>query len=234
MPDRGLPAIDWSLAGSLLDRQGFAPIGPLLSAEECAGLAAMYGEDRRFRSQIEMERFRFGVGEYTYFAAPLPAVVASLRTALYGKLAPIANRWASTLGHRAAFPATLEAFLTRCHSAGQTRPTPLLLSYQTGGYNCLHQDIYGDIAFPLQVVIGLSRPDTDYTGGEFLLVEQRPRAQSRGHAIRIEQGSGVAFATRERPIAGARGPYRVVMRHGVSTVASGARMTLGVIFHDAK
>jgi hypothetical protein len=176
-----------------------------------------------------MARFRFGVGEYQYFASPLPAIVQTLREELYARLAPIANRWAA-----GAYPPTLEAFLRKCHAAGQTRPTPLLLTYSAGGYNCLHQDLYGDLAFPLQVVFVLSRRDVDYSGGEFLLVEQRPRAQSRGHALAIEQGAGVIFATSHRPVAGSRGTYHVVMRHGVSTIRSGARMSLGIIFHDAK
>jgi hypothetical protein len=180
-----------------------------------------------------MTRFRFGIGEYKYFAAPLPPIVDVLRHELYGGLAPIANRWQIRL-KKNEVPSTLDAFLTICRAAGQPRPTPLLLSYQTGGYNCLHQDIYGDVAFPLQVVLMLSRLDADYAGGEFLLVEQRPRAQSRGHALRIQQGAGVVFATRDRPVAGARGDYRVMMRHGVSTVTSGARMSLGIIFHDAR
>src|SRR5207302_8915824 len=189
------------------------------------------------------ERFRFGAGEYKYFAAPLPEVVQTLRTELYRRLAPTANRWIARLKPRATpkphaansgYPPTLDAFLAKCHKAGQRRPTPLLLSYRAGGYNCLHQDIYGELAFPLQVVFALSRGGIDYRGGELLLVEQRPRAQSRGHAVAIEQGAGVVFATRERPVAGGRGAYRVVMRHGVSTITAGARMSLGIIFHDAK
>ena len=183
------------------------------------------------------------MGEYKYFAAPVPAIVQTLRGELYARLAPTANRWLGRLKPGArkdgsaqprGFPDTLDKYLHRCHAAGQQRPTPLLLSYSAGGYNCLHQDIYGDLAFPLQVVLMLSRRDEDYTGGEFLLVEQRPRAQSRGHALSIDQGAGVIFATRERPQEGTRGSYRVAMRHGVSTVTSGARMTLGIIFHDAR
>jgi uncharacterized protein len=229
-------SFDWSAIEASLDGQGFARIPPLLTPEECASLADLYGDDSRFRSRVEMERFRFGVGEYKYFAAPLPPVVQSLRQQLYEHLAPTANRWTARLkaGATRDFPETLDAFLRKCHKSGQTRPTPLLLSYRQGGYNCLHQDIYGDLAFPLQVVFMLSRRDDDYSGGEFLLVEQRPRAQSRGHALAIDQGAGVIFATRERPVEGTRGSYRVAMRHGVSTVTSGARMTLGIIFHDAK
>ncbi len=234
-----------------LDRDGFARLPRVLSDEECRGLAALYDEERRFRSRIDMTRFRFGVGEYKYFAAPLPERVQALREELYAALSPIASRWFARLQPHAsdprdasssrsarrrpsAYEPTLGGFLARCHAEGQTRPTPLLLKYTTGGYNCLHQDVYGDLAFPLQVVFALTRRDVDYTGGEFLLVEQRPRAQSRGHALAIDQGSGIVFATRERPVAGRRGDYRVVMRHGVSTVTSGTRMTLGIIFHDAR
>lgn len=249
--------VDWGAAAASLDDRGFAPLPPLLTPDECRALAAMYADDARFRSRIEMERFRFGAGEYKYFAAPLPAIVQELREALYGRLAPIANGWGARLSpsrlrrfgapgkpcatadHTASlqasgYPATLGEFLDRCHRAGQRRPTPLLLTYGAGGYNCLHQDVYGELVFPLQVVVLLSRPDADFTGGEFLLVEQRPRAQSRGHAVRIEQGAGVVFAVRERPAAGARGDSRVSMRHGVSTILSGRRTTLGIIFHDAR
>jgi hypothetical protein len=216
-----------------LDASGFATMPDLLEPRDCAALASMYGDDSRFRSLVKMARFRFGAGEYKYFAAPLPEPILALRSSLYQRLAPIANRWAAALGRTPSFPPALDEFLAVCHRGGQRRPTPLLLSYGAGGHNCLHQDVYGDIVFPLQVVIGLSRPGVDYTGGEFLLVEQRPRAQSRGHAMTIPQGGGVVFATRERPAAGARGTYRVAMRHGVSTITSGARMTLGIIFHDA-
>jgi hypothetical protein len=235
-----LGLVDWAGVEASLDVQGFAQLPAILDRTECQTLAGLYSQDTRFRSRIDMSRFRFGVGEYKYFAAPLPEIVQSLRRDLYERLAPTANRWTVRLrkdGVRSSkyeYPSTLDAFLARCHEAGQKRPTPLLLSYATGGYNCLHQDIYGDLAFPLQVVFALSRADADYTGGEFLLVEQRPRAQSRGHAVRIEQGAAVVFATRERPVAGTRGDYRVAMRHGVSTVTEGSRMTLGIIFHDAK
>jgi hypothetical protein len=238
-----LISLDWGGIDAALDGQGFARIPSILSAEECRSLASLYNDDSRFRSRIDMERFRFGVGEYKYFAAPVPAIVQTLREQLYARLAPTANRWLGRLKPGArqdgsaqarGYPDTLDKYLHRCHAAGQKRPTPLLLSYSAGGYNCLHQDIYGDLAFPLQVVLMLSRRDEDYTGGEFLLVEQRPRAQSRGHAMAVEQGAGVVFATRERPVQGARGSYRVAMRHGVSTVTSGARMTLGIIFHDAR
>jgi uncharacterized protein len=231
-------ALDWPAIEASLDSQGFARLPPILTSNECEATARLYADDSLFRSRVEMERFRFGAGEYKYFAAPLPPIVQTLREQLYERLAPTANRWAGRLRSSrtkgSAYPDTLDRYLRGCHAAGQTRPTPLLLSYAEGGYNCLHQDIYGELAFPLQVVFMLSRRDVDYTGGEFLLVEQRPRAQSRGHAIAIDQGAGVIFATRERPVEGARGPYRVAMRHGVSSVTSGARMTLGIIFHDAK
>jgi hypothetical protein len=238
--------LDWAAAEASLDAQGFARLPAILGPDECESLAALYSNDALFRSRIDMARFRFGVGEYKYFAAPLPPVVQMLREGLYARLAPIANSWIARLKpsryengdtpkpSRSEYPGTLDGFLRSCHAAGQTRPTPLLLSYTAGGYNCLHQDIYGDLAFPLQVVFVLSRAGVDYTGGEFLLVEQRPRAQSRGHAIAVEQGAAVVFATRERPVAGARGSYRVVMRHGVSTITSGHRMSLGIIFHDAR
>jgi hypothetical protein len=235
-----LASLDWAGLEASLEAQGFAALPTVLDPDECASLARLYPQDARFRSRIDMSRFRFGVGEYKYFASPLPPSVQSLREDLYARLAPIANRWSQRLRKsevrslKYEYPSTLDPFLARCHERGQNRPTPLLLSYGAGGYNCLHQDIYGDVAFPLQAVFALTRADADYQGGEFLLVEQRPRAQSRGHALRIEQGAGIIFATRERPVAGGRGDYRVMMRHGVSTVTSGARMTLGVIFHDAR
>lgn len=236
-----LASFDWTGVEASLEGQGFAALPALLDADECEALARLYSQDARFRSRIDMSRFRFGAGEYKYFAAPLPLLVQSMREALYTRLAPIATRWSQRLGRKSEigtlkseFPAVLEDFLARCHEAGQTRPTPLLLSYTAGGYNCLHQDIYGDVAFPLQAVFSLTRAEVDYQGGEFLLVEQRPRAQSRGHAARIDQGAGIVFATRERPVAGTRGDYRMTMRHGVSTVTRGSRMTLGIIFHDAR
>jgi hypothetical protein len=231
---RAISDVDWRSVESSLDDQGFARLPALLTREQCRQLAALYKDEPRFRSRIEMERFRFGVGEYKYFAAPLPEIVGMLRNDLYARLAPTANRWMEQLSGPGAYPPTLDAFLAKCHKAGQRRPTPLLLSYRAGGYNCLHQDIYGELAFPLQVVFVLTALGADYTGGEFLLIEQRPRAQSRGHALAIEQGAGIVFATRERPVVGTRGAYRVVMRHGVSTVTSGARVSLGIIFHDAK
>jgi len=231
-----IEAVEWAGVEGSLDAQGFAQLPAILEPSECDLLAGLYPQDARFRSRIDMSRYRFGVGEYKYFAAPLPALVQSLRERLYARLAPSANRWKVRLKPDTTdiFPASLDAFLAQCHAAGQTRPTPLLLSYRVGGYNCLHQDIYGDVAFPLQAVFALNRAGADYDGGEFLLVEQRPRAQSRGHALRIEQGAGIVFATRERPVAGTRGDYRVTMRHGVSTITHGRRMTLGIIFHDAR
>ena len=236
-----LASLDWTTVEASLEAQGFAALPALLDADECAALACLYSQDARFRSRIDMSRFRFGAGEYKYFAAPLPPLLQSMREVLYTRLAPVANRWSQRLGRKSEsctlkseFPAALEDFLARCHEAGQTKPTPLLLSYTAGGYNCLHQDIYGNVAFPLQAVFALTRAEIDYQGGEFLLVEQRPRAQSRGHAARIDQGAGIVFATRERPMAGTRGDYRVTMRHGVSTVTSGSRMTLGIIFHNAR
>ena len=228
-----LRAVDWDAVDADLDAQGFARLPAVLTAAECEALAALYSDESRFRSRIDMQRFRFGVGEYKYFAAPLPETVQALRASLYPRLAAVANRWARALG-TPEYPPTLDAFLAICHKAGQRRPTPLLLSYGAGGYNCLHQDIYGDVAFPLQVVIVLSRAGVDYTGGEFLLVEQRPRAQSRGEALSPAQGEVVIFATRHRPIEGARGWYRAALRHGVGTIRRGTRYTLGVIFHDAK
>jgi uncharacterized protein len=231
-----LASLDWAGVETALEAQGFAALPALLDPDECAALARLYPTDERFRSRIDMSRFRFGVGEYKYFAAPLPGIVQALREELYARLAPIANRWKVRLKPDTldVFPLNLGEFVERCHQAGQTKSTPLLLSYTAGGYNCLHQDIYGDVAFPLQAVFALTREELDYRGGELLLVEQRPRAQSRGHAARIAQGAGIVFATRDRPVAGTRGDYRVTMRHGVSTVTSGSRMTLGIIFHDAR
>jgi uncharacterized protein len=217
-----------------LETAGWARTGPVLSARQCADLVQLYADEARFRSRIDMARYRFGVGEYKYFASPLPPLVQQLREACYPALAAIANRWQEALGQPQWYPPTLAEFLEQCHRAGQTKPTPLLLRYEAGGYNCLHQDLYGDVAFPLQMTCLLSRPGLDFTGGEFLLVEQRPRAQSRGEAIALEQGEMVIFTTRHRPVQGVRGYYRVVMRHGVSTVTSGVRLTLGVIFHDAR
>jgi hypothetical protein len=227
--------IDWSGVRGALDERGHAIIPPILTAEECAELIALYPEHEHFRSRIEMARFGYGVGEYKYFAAPLPEIVGQLRSALYEKIAPIASDWIRAMGFDGApLPPRLEGFLVRCHRAGQVKPTPLMLRYEAGGYNCLHQDVYGEIVFPIQVTVMLSRREIDYRGGEFLLTEQRPRAQSRGEAIVLEQGEAIIFATRYRPVRGKRGYHRVNGRHGVSRIHSGLRMTLGIIFHDAK
>ena len=224
---------DWKRVADDLDRWGFARIPRVLGARECAQLAAIYPRDEVFRKTISMDAHRFGSGEYRYFRYPLPARVQRLRSSLYPKLARIANAWQERLGDPARFEPTLAGFLRRCHAQGQRRPTPLLLHYQAGGFNNLHQDLYGPIAFPLQVTIQLSRPGLDFDGGEFLLVEQRPRQQSRGSAIALAQGEAIVFATRERPVDGTRGVYRAALRHGVSPLHAGSRTTLGIIFHDA-
>jgi hypothetical protein len=229
-----LAQLDWKAIEGSLWQRGYAKIEPLLTAEECEMVIELYSQDKYFRSRIEMQRFRFGEGEYKYFKYPLRPLVQALREHVYPRLATIANAWAKALGESGDFPMSHDQFLTVCRQHGQTKPTPLLLHYIDGGYNCLHQDLYGEVAFPLQLTVFLSRPDRDFTGGEFLLVEQRPRAQSRGEALALEQGEIVIFATRYRPVQGTRGYYRVNMRHGVSTVHSGSRFTLGVIFHDAK
>jgi hypothetical protein len=216
-----------------LDEHGFAQTPALLDAGECAELVAGFDADDRYRSTVEMRRHRFGEGRYRYFDHPLPEPVDRVRRALYPPLAALANAWAERLGEPADYPADLDDFLARCHAAGQRRPTPLILRYGAGGHNTLHQDVYGDIAFPLQAVTVLDRPGVDFHGGEFVLLEQRPRAQSRAHVVALEQGAFLLFATRHRPVAGTRGHYRSAMRHGVSTVHSGRRTTLGIIFHDA-
>ncbi len=229
-----LSALDWDAIERSLWARGFAKTPPVLTADECEGLVALYGDDARFRSRVDMARHRFGEGDYKYLAHPLPPVVASLRADAYPRLASLANTWEETLGSPARYPPDLAGLLDVCREHGQARPTPLLLHYEAGGYNCLHQDLYGEIAFPLQITAFLSRRGADYEGGDFLLVEQRPRAQSRGEAIATEQGEMVIFATRHRPARGARGWYRTTMRHGVSTITRGTRYTLGIIFHDAK
>ena len=228
-----LGGLDWAAIGASLDEWGFARTPPLLTSEECAALRALYGDDARFRSRVDMARFRFGVGEYKYFASPLPAAVEELRLHAYPPLAAVANRWEATLGRRSRHPASLPDLVALCARRGQKKPTPLLLRYEAGGYNCLHQDIYGDVVFPIQLTVLLSEPGKDFQGGEFLLVEQRPRAQSRGSVVPLEQGEAVIFTTRHRPISGAHGAYRANMRHGVSRLLSGERYTLGVIFHNA-
>src|SRR6266436_2115597 len=222
-----IDGLDWNDAEESLSDRGYAVTDPILTPEECASIISLYNEPTRFRSQVIMERHRFGVGDYKYFANPLPGIVADLRTSAYPRLAPIANQWAKAFGKpQPPFPLDHAAFLEICHRAGQTKPTPLLLHYEAGGYNCLHQDLYGEIAFPLQLTCFLSRRGVDYTGGDFLLVEQRPRAQSRGESIATEQGEILIFATRHRPLQGARGWYRASMRHGVSRLLRGERYTL--------
>ncbi|MGH7002952.1 MAG: 2OG-Fe(II) oxygenase [Alphaproteobacteria bacterium] len=225
---------DWKRISADLDAHGSATTGPLLSADECGALAALYAGETGFRSRVVMARHGFGQGEYKYFAYPLAPLVAELRRTLYPRLAPVAQRWQKTMGRAADLPATLDAYLERCHAAAQTRPTPLLLRYGEGDYNCLHQDLYGALAFPIQATILLSAPGRDFEGGEFVLVEQRPRMQSRPDVVPLRQGEAVLFAVNERPVTGKRGPYRVKMRHGVSRIRRGERLTLGVIFHDAR
>jgi len=232
--ERRVRALDWARLAAELDERGCATTGPLLAPAECRRLVAGYDEEARYRSQIIMARHGFGRGEYKYFAYPLPDMVATLRRALYRALAPIANEWQAALGGKADYPAEHDAYLARCHRAGQHRPTPLMLKYGPGDYNCLHQDLYGELVFPLQVAFLLSRPARDFTGGEFMLTEQRPRQQSRGEVVSLQQGEGVVFAVNHRPVQGKRGIYRSAMRHGVSRLKSGQRFTLGIIFHDAR
>jgi len=228
-------ALDWMTAEDSLSARGYAVTAPILTAEDCAELIALYDDEKRFRSHVIMERYRFGVGDYKYFENPLPPVVARLRTAAYPHLAKIANRWAEALGERGAvYPLVHAEFLKICHKAGQNKPTPLMLHYEAGGYNCLHQDLYGEISFPLQMVFLLGQEGHDWAGGEFILVEQQPRAQSKAEVVRGNQGQAIIFTTRYRPVKGTRGYYRVNLRHGVSRVRRGTRYTLGVIFHDAK
>ena len=224
------PGTDLSTA---LERDGYAVLPALLSADDCRALAALYDERERFRSRVVMARHGFGEGEYKYLAYPLPPLVQDLREALYPRVAAVANCWHRQLGLEAEFPETLAGYLERCHAAGQRRPTPLILKYGPGDYNCLHQDLYGELVFPLQATVLLSRPGEDFAGGEFLLVEQRPRRQSKGTVVPLMQGDAVVFPVNHRPVAGTRGHYRVTMRHGVSRVHSGQRFTLGIIFHDA-
>jgi uncharacterized protein len=218
-----------------LDERGYARTGRLLTDGEAAELAAAFDDDHRYRSRVQMGRYRFGEGDYAYFAYPLPPPVARLRDALYPELAAVANEWGKRLKPDGwePWPDNLESMLARCHAAGQDRPTPLVLRYGPGGYNTLHQDLYGDVAFPLQVVIGLTEPGVDYTGGEFVLTEQRPRSQTRATAIVLERGEGIVFPNNRRPVQGSRGTYQVTHRHGASEVRSGVRVALGLIFHDA-
>ncbi len=216
-----------------LDENGYFRAGCVLDETQCTELISAYEDDARFRSRVIMERHNFGVGEYKYFADPLPAVVDSLRHDVYADLAPVANRWMERMRSGVSYPPALDAFLERCAHAGQRRPTPLLLRYESGGYNCLHQDLYGELAFPLQMVVMLSEPDRDYAGGEFVLVEQRPRMQSKPMVIRARQGEAIVFCTNERPVRGRTGYYRVKTRHGVSRIEGGRRYALGIIFHNA-
>jgi hypothetical protein len=227
-------ALDWPQIEADLDAQGCAVLKQLLTPEQCRTLAALYPDDAQFRSRIVMGRHGFGCGEYKYFAYPLPEPIAQLRPALYARLQGIANRWNEAMGIEVRYPAQHAAFLKRCHDAGQARPTPLLLQYEAGDYNCLHQDLYGEHVFPLQVAILLSQPGRDFEGGEFVLTEQRPRMQSRAEVVALAQGDAVAFAVHHRPVQGTRGSYRVNMRHGASRLRSGQRHTVGIIFHDAK
>ena len=232
MRDR-VDALDWASLTSEVDAAGSAQTAPVLTPEECREIAALYDDVGRFRSTIDMARYRFGSGQYRYFDHPLPAAVAELRAAFYPRLLPIAREWATRLGRPAPWPDTLEEWLGQCAAAGQGKPTPILLRYGAGDWNALHRDLYGELVFPLQVVIGLDEPGVDHTGGEFLTVEQRPRAQSRGYAATLRQGCGIVFTTRERPVRSARGWSAAPMRHGVSTVRTGVRHTLGLVFHDA-
>ncbi len=226
-------SLDWKRMSSDLDVRGAATIERLLDAEECDAIARLYGEDDKFRSRVVMSRHGYGRGEYKYFRYPLPDLVSSLRSSLYPPLVPIANRWNEAMKIDVRFPGAHAEFIARCHNAGQQRPTPLLLYYEADDYNCLHQDLYGEHVFPLQVAILLAEPGTDFTGGEFMLTEQRPRMQSRPEVVPLKKGDAVIFAVHRRPVQGARGFYRVNMRHGVSRLRSGRRHTLGIIFHDA-
>ena len=226
-------ALDWAPLTSELDAHGCAVIPALLSTAECGAVAEMYPNGAQFRSRVVMSRHGFGRGEYQYFAYPLPQVVERLRVSMYPHLAPVANCWNEAMGIDVRFPADHAGFIERCHASGQARPTPLLLRYGSGDFNCLHQDVYGEHVFPLQVAILLNEPGADFTGGEFVLTEQRPRMQSRAEVVPLRQGDGVVFPVRHRPVRGGRGNYRVTLKHGVSRVRSGSRHTLGVIFHDA-
>ena len=227
-------SLDWPRIRASLNRSGWARTGEVLIPEECRELRELYGKESRFRSRVVMARHQFGSGEYKYFSYPLPALVVDLRESLYAHLAEIANEWASQLNMQVEYPGKHREFIRQCHLQGQKRPTPLLLRYEEGGYNCLHQDLYGEIYFPLQTVFLLDRPGDDFEGGEFVLVEQRPRAQSAAQVIAPRQGEGVIFTTRWRPVRGMRGHYRVNMRHGVSAITRGIRHTLGIVYHDAE
>jgi hypothetical protein len=230
-----IDAVNWRAAEEDLTLRGYAVLPEILTTDECAGVVALYKDEKRFRSHIIMERYRFGIGDYKYFENPLPQTVLSLRTSAYPHFAKIANRWAETLGEAGErYPQEHGAFLKICHKAGQKKPTPLMLHYEAGGYNCLHQDLYGEVSFPLQMVFLLGQAGRDWEGGDFVLVEQQPRAQSKAEVVHANQGQAIIFTTRYRPVKGTRGFYRVNMRHGVSRVHRGTRYTLGIIFHDAK
>ncbi len=231
--DECIAQIDWTDAGEHLSAYGYAQTGPLLSPDECRCLSQAYDEETRYRSRVVMARHGFGQGEYKYFSYPLPVLLQQLRHAVYPHVAKIANGWADALKSPISYPDKLDAMLTRCHEAGQTRPTPLILRYGEGDYNCLHQDLYGEHVFPIQLAVLLDEPGRDFEGGEFILTEQRPRMQSRAEVVPLQQGEGVLFAVSHRPKQGARGVYKVNMRHGVSRLRSGRRHTLGIIFHDA-
>src|SRR5919108_6582784 len=226
--------LDWAAIGAELDAHGYAVLNNVLASEDCAALAARYSDDTAFRSRVVMARHGFGRGEYKYFAYPLPTLVSELRSALYQPLSTVANRWNESMGIDVRYPADHEQFLKRCHKAGQTKPTPLLLQYTADDYNCLHQDLYGEHVFPLQLAILLSEPSKDFTGGEFVMTEQRPRMQSRPIVVPLRKGDGVVFAVQNRPVRGKKSVYRVNLRHGVSRLRSGSRHTLGIIFHDAR
>jgi hypothetical protein len=226
-------ALDWQQIADNLDQQGSALLQSVLSPDECQALAALYSDESIFRSRVVMARHGFGRGEYKYFNYPLPELIQGLRTALYPRLAPVANRWNTAMAMDVRYPHSHDEFVQRCHDAGQERPTPLLLQYGPGDFNCLHQDLYGEHVFPIQVAILLSEPQRDFTGGEFVLTEQRPRMQSRPEVVPLRQGDAVAFAVHHRPVQGTRGTYRVNLRHGVSRLRSGQRHTVGIIFHDA-
>jgi uncharacterized protein len=231
---RTVDSLEWHRIEQDLDRYGCATAPGLLTPQECDALAAQYADQALFRSRVIMRRHGFGSGEYQYFRYPLPRIVAELREACYPRLAPIANRWSERLGSEVRYPSTHAKFLERCHAAGQINPTPLILEYAAGDYNCLHQDLYGEQVFPLQIAVLLSDPAQDFTGGEFVMTEQRPRMQSRAEVVPLGKGDAVVFAVDSRPVQGSRGTYRVKLRHGVSRLRSGRRHTLGVIFHDAK
>ena len=227
------PPLNWTTIEAALDARGCATTGPLLTPLQCRSLAALYPNDQHFRSRVVMQRHGYGRGEYKYFAHPLPDLIRHVRESLYEQLTPVANRWNATMGIDVRFPPTHAEFLARCHAAGQTRPTPLLLKYGPDDFNCLHQDLYGEHVFPLQVAFLLSDPQQDFTGGEFVLTEQRPRMQSRAEIVPLRQGDAVIFPVNHRPVQGTRGSYRVNLRHGVSRIRTGQRHTLGIIFHDA-